>query len=452
MNSIIEDNYELARLRIEKKDREEREKEIHDLEEKIRLGKAEWLAGVREKEYDPAFSRLLSVADWTDFEIHCLMMGYAAAVRPVCRRACEKLSYHGLCAEVLMLTYEGEISPQECYTSLDSHSLLSRFIWEWDEAPVMERRLFMKEWLVSFLVTGNLPIPLADMFERTEVKSEQSPMEIRHATRMRCPFTMEDIILPDTVRTALNNICDQVHFYDKVYREWGMDRIVSYGRGISALFSGASGTGKTMAAQVVAKSIQRPLYRVSLPSVVSKYIGETEKNLNEIFDQAGRMPIVLFFDEADVLFAKRTEIKDGNDKYSNMEAAFLLQKIEEYEGVTLLATNYRQNFDEAFSRRLKFVIDFPFPDQDGRTKIWQKSIPEKLMNDEIDTEYLGRQFELSGGHIKNIVVHAAFLTAADGRDRLTMADMVEAVRHEYAKLGKVMTRRELGEYYVEPEE
>ena len=184
-----------------------------------------------------------------------------------------------------------------------------------------------------------------------------------------------------------------------------------------------------------------------MPSVVSKYIGETEKNLDEIFDQAGRMRIVLFFDEADALFAKRTEIREGNDKYSNMEAAFLLQKIEEYDGVVVLATNYRQNFDEAFSRRLKFVIDFPFPDAGGRTEIWRKSIPDKLMNDSIDVAYLGQRFELAGGHIRNVVLHAAFLAAADDRESLTMADMVEAVKHEYMKLGKVMTRKELGEYY-----
>ena len=399
-----------------------------------------------------AFDQLLSMADWTGFEIHCMVMGFETALFPNLLREGELSQGRRLDAEALMLTYEGEVTPEEAFLALDSHSLLSRYVWEESDYPVAERSFVMREWLVRFLLTGRAPMPLAEMFERTEVKPRENPMVIRHAMRMDCPFTMEDIVLPEPVRRELTQACDQVRFHSKVFHEWGMERIVSYGRGVSILLSGAPGTGKTMAAQILAAQIGRPLYRVSLPSVVSKYIGETEKNLNEIFDQAGRMRIVLFFDEADALFAKRTEIREGNDKYSNMEAAFLLQKIEEYEGVVVLATNYRQNFDEAFSRRLKFVIDFPFPDAEGRTEIWKKSIPSALMNDGIDAAYLGRRFELAGGHIRNIVLHAAFLVAADGRDGLTMADLTEAVRHEYMKLGKVMNQRELGEYYVAPEE
>ncbi len=396
---------------------------------------------------DPSFEQLLSLADWTDFEIHCIVMGFCSMIRPACVRACEKLVGRGLCMEALMLTYEGGISMEDAYLALDPHSLLSRYVWEESSYPVAEREFIMKEWLVRFLITGKSPMPLYEMFDRTEVKPRENPMVIRHAMRMDCPFSMDDIVLPESVKDELKQACDQVRLHDKVFKEWGMERVISYGRGVSVLFSGPSGTGKTMAAQIVATQVGRPLYRVSLPSVVSKYIGETEKNLDEIFDQAGRMRIVLFFDEADALFAKRTEIREGNDKYSNMEAAFLLQKIEEYDGVVVLATNYRQNFDEAFSRRLKFVIDFPFPDAGGRTEIWRKSIPDKLMNDSIDVAYLGQRFELAGGHIRNVVLHAAFLAAADDRESLTMADMIEAVKHEYMKLGKVMTRKELGEYY-----
>ena len=391
---------------------------------------------------------MTAIADWTDFELHCIFMGYEAALRPACAKACERLTGKPwLTPEVMMMTYEAEITPEDCFRALDSYSLLSRFVFESFDEPVMNRPLVMKEWLVRYILNGNAPLPIGEMFVRTEIRPADDPREIRHAKRMACPFTPDDIVLPEEIRKQLKQACEQVLFHDEVYDGFGMDRIVPYGRGVSVLLSGPPGTGKTMAAQIMAKQIGKPLYRVSLPAVVSKYIGETEKNLDEIFDQAGRMNIVLLFDEADVLFGKRTEIRDSNDKYSNMEAAFLLQKIEDYEGVVILATNLRQNFDEAFSRRMKFVIDFPFPDAAGRTEIWNRSIPEKLMNDSIDTAYLGRQFELAGSHIKNIVLHAAFLTAAEGGKTLTMPCITESVRHEYAKLGKVMTEAELGKYY-----
>ena len=152
---------------------------------------------------------------------------------------------------------------------------------------------------------------------------------------------------------------------------------------------------------------------------------------------------LLLFDEADVLFGKRTEIKDANDKYSNMEAAFLLQKIEEYEGVTVLATNYRKNFDEAFGRRMKFVIDIPFPDAESRKEIWERAIPARLMTDEIDTKALSDRFELSGSNIKNIVLHAAFLSAASEEEKLSMPHVLAAVKHEYKKMGKILSADEL---------
>lgn len=266
---------------------------------------------------------------------------------------------------------------------------------------------------------------------------------IGKAKRVPLPFGLEDIVLPKLQKKQIRDACAQVRFKKKVYQEWGMEKIVAYGKGVSILFFGPPGTGKTMAAQIVAAELGMELYRVSLPAVVSKYIGETEKNLDEIFEQAGRRQIVLFFDEADVLFGKRTEIKDSNDKYSNMEAAFLLQKMEEYEGVTILATNYRKNFDEAFSRRMKFVIDFPFPEKEERKEIWKRSIPEKLFAGELDLEYLSERFELSGSNIKNIILHAAFLTAAAGDECLTMPVILEAVKHEYGKLGKVISDHEL---------
>lgn len=267
------------------------------------------------------------------------------------------------------------------------------------------------------------------------------------AQKVECHYHWEDIVLPEGQRRSLRLACNQVKYRNKVYVEWGMEQILPYGKGVSMLFSGPPGTGKTMAAQVVAAELEMELYRVALPAVVSKYIGDTEKNLNEIFEQAKKSQVILFFDEADVLFSKRTEIKDSNDRYSNMEAAFLLQKMEEYEGVTILASNYQKNFDEAFKRRIKFVIDFPFPDEEGRREIWKKSIPPQIFTSDIDLAYLSRSFELSGSNIKNIVLHAAFLAAASG-EKLGMKQLLEAVRNEYAKLGKSLTAKEMGEYFM----
>ncbi|MBO6301733.1 MAG: ATP-binding protein [Ruminiclostridium sp.] len=213
------------------------------------------------------------------------------------------------------------------------------------------------------------------------------------------------------------------------------------------IFTGPPGTGKTMAAQIIAAELGLDIYRISLANVVSKYIGETEKNLDEIFEKAKKSKVVLFFDEADVLFSKRTEVKDSNDKYSNMESAFLLQKIEEYSGIVILATNLVQNFDEAFKRRMKLMIDFPFPDAARRAEMWKRALPDKLPLDSIDFDYLVNSFELSGSNIKNIALHSAFLAAADGSRAVTMKHIIAALRNEYSKSGKAFTRAEAGEYF-----
>ena len=212
------------------------------------------------------------------------------------------------------------------------------------------------------------------------------------------------------------------------------------------IFSGPPGTGKTMAAQVIAGELSLSLYRVNLAGVVSKYIGETEKNLSEIFERAKKSRVVLFFDEADVLFGKRTEVRDSNDKYSNMEAAFLLQKIEEYSGIAILATNFVQNFDEAFKRRVKFLVEFPFPGKVQRAEIWQRVFPPEAPLGTLDFDYLVENFELSGSNIKNIAVHSAFLAASDGEGVIGMKHVVAALKNEYAKSGKSFTRAEAGEY------
>lgn len=278
--------------------------------------------------------------------------------------------------------------------------------------------------------------------------------QIRHgltsgkARKVPAIFTWDDLILPPASKNLLKTACDQVRYKHTVYNQWGFGAKLPYGRGLSLLFSGSPGTGKTMGAQVVAGELKLELYKVDLAGVVSKYIGETEKNLEEIFREAAKSQAVLFFDEADVLFNKRTEVKDALDKYSNMEAAFMLQKIEEYEGICVLATNFLQNFDEAFKRRLKFIVEFPFPNQEYRYKLWQSVFPPRTpLSGDLDFDYLARRFELSGSSIKNIAVNAAFMAAAGSR-QIGMKEILQALRHELAKSGKSLSPEELGEYQM----
>lgn len=261
-------------------------------------------------------------------------------------------------------------------------------------------------------------------------------------------YRWDALVLPEYQKKMLMAACNQVRYKNRVYDQWGFGQKAVYGQGVSMVFSGSPGTGKTMAAQVIASELNMDLYRVELPSIVSKYIGETEKNLEEIFEQANASQVILFFDEADVLFSKRTEVKSSNDKYSNMEAAYLLQKMEAYDGITILSTNYLQNFDEAFKRRIKMIIDFPFPDASNRLEIWRQVIPDKMLSDDdIDFEYLARQFEFSGSNIKNAVLHGAFLAAAEGR-AMTMQDLIQGVKNENVKIGKTLRPEDMGEYYM----
>jgi len=261
-------------------------------------------------------------------------------------------------------------------------------------------------------------------------------------------FTWDELILPETSKRLLRSACDQVKHRPKVLDEWGFGRKLAYGAGLSMLFSGPPGTGKTMAAQIVAGELGLELYKVDLSAVVSKYVGETEKNLGEIFREAARSQAILFFDEADVLFGKRTEVKDAHDKYNNMEAAYLLQKIEEYPGISVLATNFLQNFDEAFKRRLKFIIEFPFPDAGYRLALWRAVFPARTpLSPDVDWEYLAQQFELSGSGIKNTAVNAAYLAAGENA-AVGMSHLLTALKRELMKSGKLLRREDFGAYYM----
>ena len=241
----------------------------------------------------------------------------------------------------------------------------------------------------------------------------------------------------------LQEICQRVAHRQRVMGEWGFDRKLSQGKGVNALFAGASGTGKTMAAEVIATELGLDLYKIDLSGVVSKYIGETEKNLDRIFTAAANANAILFFDEADALFGKRSEVRDSHDRYANLEISYLLQKMEQFDGIAILATNLRGNLDEAFTRRLAFTVHFPFPDEASRRRIWASIWPAEVpLADEIETDFLARQFKLSGGNIKNIALAAAFLAAAGG-GQVTIAHLLQATQREYQKMGKVLSEAEL---------
>jgi SpoVK/Ycf46/Vps4 family AAA+-type ATPase len=254
----------------------------------------------------------------------------------------------------------------------------------------------------------------------------------------------EDIVLPQDALRQLQEIAAQVENRTRVYEEWGFGRRLNRGRGISALFSGPSGTGKTMAAEVLANHLKLDLYRIDLAGVVSKYIGETEKNLRRIFDAAEQSGAILFFDEADALFGKRTEVKDSHDRYANIEVNYLLQRMEDYGGLAVLATNRKSALDQAFLRRLRFLVDLPFPDFESRRRIWQKAFPPQAALDGLDYDALSRM-EISGGNIKNISLNAAFLGASEG-GQIGMSHIMHAARREYAKIGKLTTEAELGKH------
>jgi SpoVK/Ycf46/Vps4 family AAA+-type ATPase len=260
-------------------------------------------------------------------------------------------------------------------------------------------------------------------------------------------YTWEDIVLPEDLFNQLQELVAQVAHRSTVYETWGFGTKLIRGRGISALFAGPSGTGKTMAAEILANHLKLDLYRIDLAGVVSKYIGETEKNLKKVFDAAEQSGAILFFDEADALFGKRTEVKVSHDRYAIIEINYLLQRMEDYRGLAILATNRKSELDRAFLRRLRFLVDFPFPDAESRRRIWQKVFPSQAKVGQLDYDCLAR-LEIPGGNIKNIALNAAFLAAGEGEGaRIEMTYLMHATRREYAKIDKSITPNEFGPYF-----
>ena len=259
-------------------------------------------------------------------------------------------------------------------------------------------------------------------------------------------YGWRDIILPSDLFEQLKEIYGYIKYYYKVYGDWGFEKKLTLGKGLNTLFSGPSGTGKTMAAEIIAHELQLDLYKIDLSTVVSKYIGETEKNLSLIFNEGQASNAILFFDEADAIFGKRSEVKDAHDRYANIETAYLLQKMDEYDGMVILATNLRKNIDEAFSRRMHFTLEFPVPDELDRKRIWRNIFPtEAPLDTDIDFDFLAKQFQITGGNIKNIALGAAFLAAQNDQE-INMKSILRAIKREYQKIGKLCTADEFANY------
>lgn len=256
----------------------------------------------------------------------------------------------------------------------------------------------------------------------------------------------KDLVLAAPVKEQLEEICAFVRHKETVYSEWGFDRKLSLGKGLNILFAGPSGTGKTLAAEIIAGEVGLDLYKIDISGIVSKYIGETEKNLKKIFGEAVIGNAILFFDEADALFGKRSEVNDSHDRYANIEVNYLLQQMEEHEGIIILASNYKRNLDDAFLRRLQFAVEFPIPDEASRKEIWAGMFPEKVkIGEDVDFNFLSK-FKLTGGNIKNIALLSAVL-AADGSGVIGMKELLRALKREFQKMGKICTPADFGTYY-----
>jgi ATP-dependent 26S proteasome regulatory subunit len=288
-------------------------------------------------------------------------------------------------------------------------------------------------------------VSLADIESAARGQSNQGLRRL--AQKVNCIQDWPDLVLPARSIRQLREVCSSERFRHIVYSQWGYDRRLAQSRGLNVLFCGASGTGKTMAAGIIARGLALDLYKIDLSSVVSKYIGETEKQLSQIFHEAGSSNAILFFDEADALFGKRSEVKDAHDRYANVEVAYLLQKMEEYEGIVILATNFRRNLDDAFTRRMHHIVEFPFPDADCRERIWKRLVPSGApLSADVNFGFLARQFELSGGNIRNVALAAAFLAAESGGE-ICMEHFILGTSRELQKLGKMPSRSEFREYY-----
>ncbi|MCR5431646.1 MAG: ATP-binding protein [Lachnospiraceae bacterium] len=270
----------------------------------------------------------------------------------------------------------------------------------------------------------------------------------KKATRVEAKFGFDDIVMNPDQRETISHAIEQMNFKNAVYDDWNYIKKYPYGRGLTVLLFGAPGTGKSMMAQVLAHELNLELYRVDVSKVVDKYVGETEKSLSMIFREAKKCNVVLFFDECDTIFAKRSDDGGSNQASANNKTALLLQEMEAYDGVCVLATNYKHNIDPAFFRRMKYIVEFQFPDVDTREMLWRTTVPKTTpLAEDVDFRFLAERFEFAGGNIKNCILNAAFLAAADGDGKeVHMKHYLLAIKYEFIKVGKVFTKGDFEPY------
>ena len=290
-------------------------------------------------------------------------------------------------------------------------------------------------------------IPLDEDELKAGARAQNAAGLERLARRIQPAVGFVDLVLPPDTMAQLKELLTRARYREQVLDVWKMGGPAARRRGLTALFAGPSGTGKTMAAEVLASELGLDLYTVDLATVVDKYVGETEKNLDRIFAEAERVNGVILFDEADALFGKRSEVSDAHDRYANVEVAYLLQRMELFDGIAILATNLRSNLDEAFTRRLDSLVDFPEPEQEYRLKLWERSLGSAMPRaGDLDLAFLAESFKLAGGGIRNIVVAAAYAAAEQGQP-LSMAHLIRATQREYLKMGRLCVESEFGPYY-----
>ncbi|HEY3608127.1 MAG TPA: ATP-binding protein, partial [Pseudonocardiaceae bacterium] len=295
---------------------------------------------------------------------------------------------------------------------------------------------------VALAAVDRRPVTARDV--RRAVRTQNGAGLERLARRITPAVGWDDLVLPALTRTGLAELVARARHRDQVLGGWGMRPGGGRGHGVLALFAGESGTGKTMSAEVVAAELGVELYVVDLSAVVDKYVGETEKNLERIFTEAALVNGVLLFDEADAVFGKRSQVKDAHDRHANIESAYLLQRMESFDGIAVLTTNLRTNLDDAFTRRLDVVADFPMPDAAGRLALWDRCLGRAMpRGDDLDLEFCGNRFELAGGSIRSCAITAAYLCAGTGRP-LGMADVMSSIVREYRKLGRLLLESEFG--------
>lgn len=292
----------------------------------------------------------------------------------------------------------------------------------------------------------NILIPRSALFKgcNNQMSSELS----QKATRVEAKFGFDDIVMNEDQRETITHAIEQMTFKNRVYDDWNYTKKYPYGRGLTVLLFGAPGTGKSMMAQVLAHELNLELYRVDISKVVDKYVGETEKSLSMIFREAKKCNVVLFFDECDTIFAKRSDDGGSNQSSNNNKTALLLQEMEAYDGVCVLATNYKHNIDPAFFRRMKYIVEFQFPNEDTREMLWRTTVPKTTpLGEDVDFRFLAEKFEFAGGNIKNCVLNAAFLAAADGDGQeVCMRHYLQAIKYEFVKVGKVFTKADFEPY------